>query len=156
MSLICGTLSWLTDHDQHKKLQLEQKLNILKKADELEVTSKPSANELGEPRWFTLATKNVRNSHEQRRIMSELNKILQQEERIKKLKQRVQNISSNALNQSESELHVFAANTKKYQTSELVTLEDDDMLIKDDSDEELPVEEPCEEMVKHDAVLYLN
>ncbi|XP_032780597.2 ATP-dependent DNA helicase DDX11 isoform X1 [Daphnia magna] len=156
LSLICGTLSWLTDHDQHKKLQLEQKLNILKKADELEVTSKPSANELGEPRWFTLATKNVRNSHEQRRIMSELNKILWQEERIKKLKQRVQNISSNALNNSESELHVFAANTKKYQTSELVTLEDDDMLIKDDSDEELPVEEPCEEMLDDTKIIFAS
>ncbi|XP_057367089.1 putative ATP-dependent RNA helicase DDX11-like protein 8 isoform X2 [Daphnia carinata] len=156
LSLICGTLTWLTDHDQHKKFQLEKQLDILKKAAELEETSNPTTNELGEPRWFTLATKNVRNSHEQQQIMAELNKILQKEERIQKLKQRVQNIFSNALNHSELKFNVFAANAKKHLTSELVTLEDDDVLITDDSDEELPVEEPYEETLDDTKIIFAS
>lgn len=130
---------------------------ILKKAVKVEEPkSKPTPSGLGEPSWFTSATKAVRNSHEQNAIISELGKIQQQEERIQKLKQRARNISSNGLNHLAPEPHVLLASAKKCQTSELINLADDDVLIEDDSDEDLPTEEPCEEMVTHVAIGYLN
>ncbi len=153
MSLICGSLTWLQEHEQNEKLKLEEELVVLNKAVEHE---KPCIHSSGnnEPTWFTAAKKNVSISQKRNQIKEELNKINKQEEKIQKIKERVKvnSIKSKSGNSLSLEPHTTQSNIKRLENADVDS--DEDVLIDDiESDEDSVVEEPCEEMVKHGLFL---
>ncbi|XP_046462730.1 ATP-dependent DNA helicase DDX11-like [Daphnia pulex] len=159
LSLICGALTWLADHECHQKSQLEEKLKILSKGVEDENPALKQATDAQvEPTWFTLAKKNVAISHEQNEIKSELKKINQREERIQKLKQRVQNMSTSTMNHLVPDSQSSKTNSKKSQISDSTDVEDDNVLIGDiESDGEEPVEESqAEEMFEGTKIIFAS
>lgn len=147
--MICGSLTWLADHEHFQKSQLEEKLKCLSEdVKDDDPANKHSSDAQVEPTWFTLATKNIAISRKQNEIKSELDKIHQQEERIQKLKQRMKNMPTPSMTNLISGNATLDTNSKKYQRSDSTADEDDNILIKDrESDEESVIEESCEEMV---------
>ena len=142
MSLICGSLTWLEDHEQNEKVKLEQDLKVLDQASEKEVPSNNTTN--NEPTWFTAAKKIISNSQKRDKIKEELKRIHQQEEKIQKLKERVK--MNSAKTDNSSNLPTIERKMKRSQNVE--EPDEQDVLIDDiESDEESVIEEPCEEMV---------
>ena len=142
MSLICGSLTWLEDHEQNEKVKLEQDLKVLDQASEKEVPSNNTTN--SEPTWFTAAKKIISNSQKRDKIKEELKRIHQQEEKIQKLKERVKMNSAKTDNSSN-----LPTIEQKMKRSQNVEEPDEQDVLSDDieSDEESVIEEPCEEMV---------
>lgn len=144
MSLICGALTWLENHEKQKKSLLEEELNALnEKALACEGTSGCPTNE---PSWFTFAKQNVSNDQRKSKIKEELNKIYQQQEKIQNLKTGMKafNFKHASLVHQEARHGVSHSNLASHD----IDLAWEDMLIEECvSDEDSVIEEPVEEIV---------
>lgn len=148
MSLICGTLTWLRDHEQNKKHQLENQLQAcLDKASHHD-NEKQNQNE---PAWFTLAKKNISHSANINKIKEELKKIQLNEERIEKLKNRAKKIT---LSGSTKDLKSSSTNVEMYDKLNKMVIEDDDLLIGDGPSSDL--DETFEEELGDEMVSILR
>ncbi|XP_027218819.2 ATP-dependent DNA helicase DDX11 isoform X1 [Penaeus vannamei] len=79
LSLICGALTWLRDHNTHYKAELQRKIE-----------EGSAAVDDNDPDWFSAATKRIEEQGEVRKYREELLALQKQEERVKALKERRQ------------------------------------------------------------------
>lgn len=100
MSLICGSLSWLEDHETRKKSDLEEEFLKLSLESDEDVEEKKK----NEPNWFAAATKNLAVTQRRRAIKEELDSIFLHEEKIRKLKERARLIKSSKHIKNDSSL----------------------------------------------------
>lgn len=145
LSLICGTLTWLEDHDQNVKNQLEKELNVLNETLRDDAKKFDSSTSAPEPAWFTVAKKTASESLSRNKIKEELKKLSLKEERINKLKERAkQKLEPQELKALDTE---FGRQHKFNKVNDT----EDELLIEDYEDNEMDesVEEPCEEMVTY-------
>ncbi|CAL4123180.1 unnamed protein product, partial [Meganyctiphanes norvegica] len=93
LSLICGALTWLNEHNIHCKNELEKKI-------------KEAENQSGGddgPDWFTAATKRREEQKETIKFREELLKLEKQEQRVRQLRERRQVIKRGKFQKQEDE-----------------------------------------------------
>lgn len=93
LSLICGALTWLNEHNVHHKKELEKKV---------EEAEKEQGGDDG-PDWFTAATKRREGQKETSKFKEELLLLEKQEQRVKQLRERRQVIKRGKFQKQEDE-----------------------------------------------------
>lgn len=97
LSIICGSLTWLLDHEKKEKLELEKELEVLLKSeDDTEQGKKKNINLPepaplsigGEPNWFLMGKAKLTRNHKISTVKEKLNLINCREERIRALVER--------------------------------------------------------------------
>lgn len=141
LSIICGALKWLLDHELNEKEVLNSKINEINQQIE-ELTKKCSDD------WFTLQTQQLELTNEKRVLQAKLDAITRYDEKKNKLKERLKQEEKQDKNNKKRYIK-----TKVPEGSEKENLEgaegaeggpkddfeDDDLLLKDadsESDEE--------------------
>lgn len=82
LSIICGAVKWLVDHEERNKSNLIERIAVLN-ARIKEIDEKPNTD------WFTVQTDQLKIQNEKLTLQNQLNLILKNEEKIVKAKQKI-------------------------------------------------------------------
>lgn len=84
LSIICGAMKWLMDHEEHKKNDLTDKINALKTRLE-DMDKKPETD------WFRVQTDQLELRNEKQKLQNQLDLIVKNDEKMAKVKRNVLN-----------------------------------------------------------------
>ncbi|XP_068203426.1 ATP-dependent DNA helicase DDX11 isoform X1 [Palaemon carinicauda] len=138
LSIICGALTWLRDHNEHLKAELLKKIKEGEKA----------AADDSDPDWFSAAAKKQEGQEEVRRCREDLKKLEKQEERVSDMKQRRHRVKKSNFQKIDDEfeklfqdLHEVKENVQRELNSisgaDSLSAEESMLLLEDyDSDQE--------------------
>ncbi|XP_045479917.1 ATP-dependent DNA helicase DDX11 [Harmonia axyridis] len=138
LSIICGSIRWLKDHNEHRR-------KILTKAVEKYQAEKEKLSE-GTSDWLISQSKEIEINQKLDQIRLQLNKIIEYEERIEKI---IQSVKIKDVNYKQFRLKGIKVATDEPKTSENV---DDDLLVCDVEVEDEAEEEEDENDDKYEPV----
>lgn len=142
LSLICGTLKWLIDHEKWKKQEL---ISIIAEIDnKIKNCEKPSDD------WFTVQTEQIELNKEKEPLQAKLNALLEYEDERKKFKKIVESNkaaqTTRKIKQQSTTKFTESSKTKKEIDLNICDTEKDlileDALSNSESSEEENTEEP--------------
>ncbi|XP_012276838.1 ATP-dependent DNA helicase DDX11 isoform X2 [Orussus abietinus] len=133
LSLICGAVRWLLDHEERQKNELEEKIR------ELDIKLKEAANKVTDD-WFSVQTGQLQVNAEKQEIQRKLDAIYKNEEKIKKYKAR-------SMAESKKSKRKFIALSKAPSASE------DVKQIPSESDTKETSDDFAEELILDDAAI---
>ena len=123
LSVICGAVKWLLDHEERQKKDLvDRKTELEQKIKEIEVKYKND--------WFSVQTEKISLNEEKQVIQKKLDALLKKEEKQLKYKERVKQHdkkSGKAKQYSNSKWK----NKKSDETNEAINKDDNDIVTKD-------------------------
>ena len=154
LSIICGALKWLVDHELNEKKALNSKINEINKQVE-ELTKKCSDN------WFELQTEQLELTNEKRVLQAKLDAITKYDGKKQKLKERLKQEKKEDNHSKKRNLKPKVSEGLEKEGLEVAQEDhkdeflDDDLLLKD-SDSESDEDDESLELYKNCKIFFCS